>query len=251
MAVPRRSLKNSMACISRSAATLRIIGDDLVPDEITRLLGATPTQAQTKGDKIVGKKTGKVRIARFGMWRLQALDCEPEDLDGQISFIFNQLTKDLTVWGSFSSKYKIDLFCGLFMECSNEGMELSPESLSVLGSRGIKIGLDVYGPLPDDKETTSEQVIADYPKRSLKEMPQEDYLIITHVPSLVATLLNKEKAKGKPLTQNEVESIRDNAPAVAMTQEQRASVDKGREYLDIDPENVWREWQLAKVELIE
>jgi len=88
-------------------------------------------------------------------------------------------------------------------------------------------------------------------KRSLKEMPQEDDLIITHVPSLVATLLNKEKAKGKPLTQNEVESIRDNAPAVAMTQEQRASVDKGREYLDIDPENVWREWQLAKVELIE
>jgi len=146
-----------MACISRSAATLRISGDDLLADEITRLLGASPTHAQTKGDKIVGKTTGNVRIARFGMWRLQAPKCEPEDLEWQISFIFDQLTNDLAVWESFASRYKMDLFCGLFMECTNEGMEISPESLFVLASRGIKIGLDVYGPVSDDEETTSEQ----------------------------------------------------------------------------------------------
>jgi len=154
-----------MACISRSAATLRIIGDDLVPDEITRLLGASPTHAQTKDDKIVGKKTGNVRIARFGMWRLQAPDCEPEDLDGQIRIIFDQLTDDLAVWKSFASQYKMDLFCGIFMECYNEGMELSPESLLVLGSRGIKIDLDVYGPTSDDEETTSEQADAGNPAK--------------------------------------------------------------------------------------
>lgn len=146
-----------MACISRSAATLRIIGDDLVPDEITRLLGASPTHAQTKGDKIVGKNTGNERIAGFGMWRLQASDCKPEDLDGQIRFIFNQLTDDLAVWKSLASQYKMDLFCGIFMECFNEGMELSPESLLVLGSRGVKMDFDVYGPISDDEETTSEQ----------------------------------------------------------------------------------------------
>ena len=145
-----------MACISRSAATFRIIGDDLVPDEITRLLGASATHAQKKGDKIVGKKTGNVRIARFGMWRLQASNCEPEDLDGQIRFIFDQLTDDPAVWKSFASRYKMDLFCGIFMERFNEGMELSPDSLLVLGSRGIKMALDVYGPISDDEATTSQ-----------------------------------------------------------------------------------------------
>jgi len=145
-----------MACIYRSAVTLRIIGDDLAPDEITHALGASPTQAQTKGDKIVGKKTGDVRIARSGMWRLQAADSKPEDLDGQIRFIFDQLTDDLALWKSFGSRFKMDLFCGLFMECSNEGVTLAPESLLILGSRGIKIDLDVYGPLDDDEETTSE-----------------------------------------------------------------------------------------------
>ena len=145
-----------MASIHRSAATLRIIGDDLVPDEITQTLGGSPAHAQTKGDKIVGKKTGNVRIARSGMWSLQASDSEPEDLDGQIRFILDQLTDDLTVWGTLASRYKMDLFCGLFMECSNEGMDLAPESLLALGSRGIKLGLDVYGPLGDDKESTRE-----------------------------------------------------------------------------------------------
>ncbi len=146
-----------MACIYRSTATLRIIGDDLVPDEISHLLGPSPTHAQTKGDEIVGKKTGNVRIAKFGMWRLQASDCEPEDLNSQIQFILDRLTNDLVIWKSLASRYKMDLFCGLFMECGNEGMDISPESLLALGSRGIKLDLDIYGPVSDEEETTNEQ----------------------------------------------------------------------------------------------
>ena len=76
-----------------------------------------------------------------------------------------------------------------------------------------------------------------------------DNLIITHIPSLVATLLNKERAKGQPLTRDEVESIRDEAPAQVLTSEQHLAVDEGREYDDIDPENAWEDWQVARVEL--
>lgn len=76
-------------------------------------------------------------------------------------------------------------------------------------------------------------------------------LIITHIPSLVATLLNKERAKGAPLTREEVETIRDEAPAQVLPPEQRAAVDERRQYDDIDPENAWEEWQLARVELTE
>jgi hypothetical protein len=78
-----------------------------------------------------------------------------------------------------------------------------------------------------------------------------DRLIITHIPSLVATLLNKEQAKGSALTQEEVETIRDEAPAKMLTPEQRAAVDEGRGYDDIDPERAWEDWQVARVELID
>lgn len=77
----------------------------------------------------------------------------------------------------------------------------------------------------------------------------QDHLIITPVPSLVATLLNRENAKGSALTKEEVESIRTNAPCIVMTPEQRAVVDVRRGYDDIDPEHAWEEWQIARIEL--
>ena len=90
---------------------LRIMGDDLIPGEITRLLGAPPTCAQTKGDKITGKMTGHVRIAKSGMWSLCASDREPEDMNGQIDEILSRVTTDLAVWQTITKKYHSDLFC--------------------------------------------------------------------------------------------------------------------------------------------
>lgn len=135
-----------MAQINRSLATLRIIGDDLIPSEVSTLLGYEASLVQEKDQVFVSKKSGRERIAKSGMWRLKATSCEPENLDSQISEILDKLTPDLEVWKSLSKKYDIDLFCGLFMEESNEGLEVSPVSLSLLSKRGIKLGLDIYAP---------------------------------------------------------------------------------------------------------
>lgn len=77
----------------------------------------------------------------------------------------------------------------------------------------------------------------------------DDEVIITPIPSLVATLLNKEQEKGAPLTREEVEEIRDQAPAVALTPEQRRAVNERRGYDDLDPEQAWEHWQVAREEL--
>jgi Domain of unknown function (DUF4279) len=143
-----------MAQVQRSVVSLRIASEDLDPNKITRLLGATPTHTQIKGEKIVGKKTGYVRIAKFGMWQLSASDCEPEDMDGQIREILSQTTSDLAVWRSITQEHEIDLFCGLFLSVSNEGMTLSPESLAALGERGIELGLDIYSGFDEDEPRT-------------------------------------------------------------------------------------------------
>lgn len=143
-----------MAQLHKSAVTLRIAGDDLVPDEISRLLGASPTHGQTKGQEIVGPKTGRVRIAKCGMWRLCASDREPEDMDGQIQEILSQTTDSLAVWRSITERYDVDLFCGLFMSGDNEGLTISSESLAALGARGIEIGLDIYAGDADERETS-------------------------------------------------------------------------------------------------
>jgi hypothetical protein len=138
-----------MAQLKKSAVTLRIIGDDLVPEEITKLLGIAPTHARKKGEKWAGPKTGRVIIAKFGTWQLRAADHEPENVDAQIQEILSQTTGDLAVWRSITEKQRVDLFCSLFMAETNEGLAISPRSLTALTERGIELSLDIYAPTDD------------------------------------------------------------------------------------------------------
>jgi hypothetical protein len=78
----------------------------------------------------------------------------------------------------------------------------------------------------------------------------DEKLIIFCIPSLVATLLNRERTKGSPLTEEEVLSIRDNAPAIALTPDVAREVAEKRGYPDIDADNVWEEWKKARLDLI-
>ena len=145
-----------MATVHRSVATLRISSDALDPAQITQALGHEPTAAQTKGETLVGKKTGHSRIARVGTWRLQATVQEPADLNRQVAEILSKLTQDLDVWRAINSQHKVDLFCGLFLDQANEGLDLSSASLAALGSRGIKLGLDIYAG-PDESDVQRNQ----------------------------------------------------------------------------------------------
>jgi hypothetical protein len=80
----------------------------------------------------------------MGIWMLEAEDREPEGMNGQVQELLGQLTSDLAVWKSIGKKYQIDLFCGIFLGGSNEGMTLSAACLAALGERGIEMGLDIY-----------------------------------------------------------------------------------------------------------
>jgi hypothetical protein len=81
-------------------------------------------------------------------------------------------------------------------------------------------------------------------------MSEFEELIICPVPSLVATLLNHERTKGEPLTEQEVIQIRDACPSVALRPEQVRAIADRRGYKDIDPENCWEEWQEVRKDLV-
>jgi hypothetical protein len=134
-----------MGRLRKTMASLRIIGDDLHPDEITSLLRCAPTESQSKGDELVGKKSGRSRIAAFGSWSLKAPAQEPGNLEAQVTWLLKATTGDLDAWQSIAARYKVDLFCGLFMDQWNDGESISAASLLALGLRHIQLGLDIYG----------------------------------------------------------------------------------------------------------
>ena len=80
---------------------------------------------------------------------------------------------------------------------------------------------------------------------------KDENVLIVPVPSLVATFLNHERAKGIPLTKPEVLSIRDNCPCIAMTADQAKQIEKTRGYVDLDPEYAWEQWQDVRQEFDE
>jgi len=140
-----------MTHLQQSLVTLRIWGDDLVPAEVSALLGGEPTFGQAKGEPVTGVPSDHVRIATTGSWHLRAPDCEPEDIDSQVHGLLGALTSDLAVWRRLRERFGVDLFCGLFMAHGNEGLALSPKTLVALGVRGIELALDIYAPRMDDQ----------------------------------------------------------------------------------------------------
>jgi hypothetical protein len=125
--------------------SLRFFGDDLDPDEITARLGCQPSVGVRK-DGIWLTKNGTERVARTGSWRLKAADRTPGDLDAQVAELLGLLCDDLSVWLELTERFKADIFCGLFMQESNEGIGLSALTMKELSARGLLIGFDVYDP---------------------------------------------------------------------------------------------------------
>jgi hypothetical protein len=129
--------------LDRTAASLRFFGDDLDPDAISGLLGSQPTVAVTKGGVWQPKHGVEVK-ARTGSWRRHVERRSPGDLDGQIAELLAPLSRDLSVWKDLTTRFYADIFCGLFLEGHSGGIGLQPETMAMVGSRGLILSLDIY-----------------------------------------------------------------------------------------------------------
>lgn len=139
--------------MSRLAISVRVQGDDLDPEEITRVLGATPKFAARKGDQV--RRGERTVTQRSGIW-VFGLTEEPSpewELNDAMVAILGRLSSDLQVWASLAARFKLDVFCGLFMSSDNQGADIAPVTLRLLAERGLTLDLDVYGPPPGETAT--------------------------------------------------------------------------------------------------
>jgi Domain of unknown function (DUF4279) len=123
---------------------LRVCGDDLDPEEITRLMGRAPSRSQYKGQSVLDS-TGQVkRVARTGSWFLdQPLGAEATIEEGIESLLVG-LPDDNRMWAGLGQRFQLDLLCDVFVLGVNQGFVLSPSVLGLLARRGIELGLDIF-----------------------------------------------------------------------------------------------------------
>lgn len=74
-------------------------------------------------------------------------------------------------------------------------------------------------------------------------------LVPMFIPSLSSILVNKEDAKGLPLTEAEVIKIRDSSVAMMVRRSVYDQMAQSRGSWDIDPENCWYDWQMLRREM--
>lgn len=138
-----------MAGLHETTMTLRFFGDDLDPDEITARLNCSPTIGAKKGGAWT-TKGGTEKLARTGVWRLEVKNRQPGDLDAQIKELLTLCSDDLSIWADLTARFTANIFCGVFMEESNEGASLSAETMTNLGARNLPLWFDIYDPTPAD-----------------------------------------------------------------------------------------------------
>lgn len=138
-----------MGLINRCEASIRLFGDDLIPEEVCRLFGHSPSKAWMKGYQYT-TSSGATVLRKTGAWILDADLSETGDFDGQISQLLAQIPIGTDVWLELGKRFEIDIYCGWFMHGSSEGVAISPQSLLMLGERNIALSVEIYASFNDE-----------------------------------------------------------------------------------------------------
>lgn len=131
--------------LQRATVSVSISGDDLIPSEITALLGEAPRIGVCKGDVFLASD-GKHIEARTGKWLFGGQWESPPDLDSQITSIFSTLTEDISVWNELTSHFECYLSVGGYFHDWTGGITLQPSTMSLLVERNLAIDFDLYAP---------------------------------------------------------------------------------------------------------
>lgn len=130
--------------VDRVQVSLRLFGADLDPDAVTRALGLAPTDAGRPGG-VRTKAGGRMKVTT-GFWYLDATAGPvPDSLEAQIKSLLARLPQDPGIWRQLAARWRMELFCGLFLDYWVRESALPPALLGALAERGLTLRLDIYG----------------------------------------------------------------------------------------------------------
>jgi len=127
--------------------TLGIHGDDLDPEEITRLLGVLPTSSHRRGER--PKPESRVPFPR-GAWFLQERGRAPLSPDELTQMLLEKLPRDPARWHSIQERFDIRLVYGVHFSGWNKGFDLPPALVARIAALGATMGFDMYAYGEDD-----------------------------------------------------------------------------------------------------
>ncbi len=121
------------------SATLRIFGDGLPFEEISRRLRLQPTYRHRKGER----RTPTSRCYREDAWHFESPLTETEPLERHIEAIWNVVRPEVEYLKSLKERFKVDVFCGYRSNCDTAGFEVSHTCLELFTALEVPFGVSV------------------------------------------------------------------------------------------------------------
>jgi hypothetical protein len=120
-------------------ATLRIFGEMVDFEKITRTLGIEPTRQLRKG--CLRPTTNK--ISESDAWFFEVPLAETESLQEHIDYLWRILKPHKDFLLELKKRYTVDVFLGYRSNCDHAGIEVPARSLEMFMELGIPFGLSI------------------------------------------------------------------------------------------------------------
>ena len=126
-------------------ASFRIMGKDLDPSEITKLLHMPPDQAHRCGDPHISEAGHRYADYTEGLWALDSSVDETHAIAAHLEALVAKLWPHRVLLQEFSQRgYKMDILVGLFGIDDNMGCVLKNTLLRHVMQLGVDLDLDLY-----------------------------------------------------------------------------------------------------------
>jgi hypothetical protein len=93
------------------------------------------------------------------------------------------------------------------------------------------------------EDTVSDEAFSGGAFGELRRTLSNDSMTVVPVPALSVVLAFVEQQKGSALTEDEVLAALETAPAITMTTEDAARFAERPGVVNLNPDNIWHEWQ--------
>ena len=130
---------------------MRISGEALEPEEISRLLALNPTRTHSRGEPRSRQGKGAEIAWRDSLWLLQSpLDAGADPAE-HLKWLLGVLEPKNSLIKTLSQDYQVDLFCGFSSASGQGGFILDAGTLRRLADLSIPLIIDLYPPGPPER----------------------------------------------------------------------------------------------------
>ncbi|MDA0865761.1 MAG: DUF4279 domain-containing protein [Cyanobacteria bacterium] len=141
--------------VAKTSITLAIYGDDLIPEEISQLLGYEAKYIR-RGER----RNPRASPYKKSAWLFNQKGEAPITAEEIIREILSKILTDSGIWKELASRYDVQVRIAIHMKNWNQGFDLSAETIQQIAGLGAKMVFDIYAYVDDEVNDELDNVLA-------------------------------------------------------------------------------------------